>query len=80
MKSRETLADWDMINPPLRLRGRKPGDRFHPLGMKGSKKLKDFFIELKTDEDKRETIPLVVDKNEYLHPPPLKALFWVPPA
>lgn len=60
----EILADWQKIRMPVRLRSRKPGDTFCPFGMKGSKKLKDFFIELKIEKKKRESIPLVVDRDD----------------
>lgn len=53
--------DWDLVVPPLTVRNMRPGDRFQPLGMKGTKKLKDFFIDEKIPVDKRRRIPLVVD-------------------
>jgi tRNA(Ile)-lysidine synthase len=34
---------------------------FHPLGAKGAKKLKDFFIDLKIPKRVRDRVPLVVD-------------------
>ena len=46
--------------PPLWVRNVRPGDRFHPLGLKGEKKLKDFFIDLKVPLDMRKTTPLVL--------------------
>jgi tRNA(Ile)-lysidine synthase len=39
--------DADKINYPLLLRGWKKGDRFYPLGLKGSKKISDFLINIK---------------------------------
>ncbi|MDR1130193.1 MAG: tRNA lysidine(34) synthetase TilS [Prevotellaceae bacterium] len=39
--------DLSKLNFPLNLRPCKDGDRFIPLGMKGQKKLSDFFIDLK---------------------------------
>lgn len=45
----------------LTIRNRKPGDRFRPLGMKGTKKLKDFFIDEKIPAHERDSIPLVVE-------------------
>jgi tRNA(Ile)-lysidine synthase len=56
--------DYDKIKFPIYIRNRKPGDRFRPYGMFGSKKLKDFFIDLKVEREKRDTIPLVVDNSE----------------
>lgn len=43
----------------ISLRFRKNGDRFSPLGMKGSKKLKDIFIDLKVPREERDFIPLL---------------------
>lgn len=43
----------------ITLRFRKPGDKFNPLGMAGSKKLKDIFIDMKVPQDKRDRTPLI---------------------
>lgn len=58
------LADMDQIELPLSVRNRRDGDRFVPLGMKGVKKVKDFFIDEKVPVTKRDMIPLVVDNTE----------------
>ncbi|TDX59119.1 tRNA lysidine(34) synthetase TilS [Orenia marismortui] len=50
--------DLDKIGKEFYLRQRKDGDRFYPLGMKGSKKLKDFLIDNKISLDKRDQIPI----------------------
>lgn len=42
------------------LRARRPGDRFHPLGAPGSKKLKDFMVDAKVPAAWRDRVPLVV--------------------
>ncbi|MEO2604839.1 tRNA lysidine(34) synthetase TilS, partial [Clostridium butyricum] len=39
--------DFDKINDSISLRKRKNGDKIIPLGMKGSKKIKDLFIDMK---------------------------------
>ncbi|MEW9096705.1 MAG: tRNA lysidine(34) synthetase TilS [Clostridiaceae bacterium] len=51
--------DYDKINDDVILRYRRDGDRIIPLGMKGSKKLKDLFIDLKIPKEKRDSIPLI---------------------
>jgi tRNA(Ile)-lysidine synthase len=54
--------DYDRIQESqheLLLRTRKRGDGFSPLGMKGSKKIKDYFIDEKIPRDQRDCIPLV---------------------
>ena len=44
----------------LAMRTRAPGDRFHPLGMSGTKKLKDFMIDEKIPRGSRDGVPLIV--------------------
>lgn len=46
--------DADRVELPLVLRETRAGDRFHPLGMKGSKKLQDFFVDEKVPRRERE--------------------------
>ncbi|KAB3532377.1 tRNA lysidine(34) synthetase TilS [Alkaliphilus pronyensis] len=58
--------DWDIIKGGLLVRNRKEGDRFWPLGMKGTKKLKDYFIDCKIDRHKRDRIPLICDDEEII--------------
>ncbi len=41
------------------IRTRKPGDRFHPLGMEHPKKLQDFFVDRKVPRAWRDRTPLV---------------------
>jgi tRNA(Ile)-lysidine synthase len=61
------VLDADKIHFPLTLRHWRHGDRFHPLGMKGSKLLSDFFVNQKfTEIQKRKVFLLVSDKNEIL--------------
>ena len=53
--------DADRVSQPLIVRNWLPGDRFHPSGMGGhSKKLQDFFTDLKIPIAARSFIPLVV--------------------
>lgn len=56
--------DYDKIQGEIIIRTRKDGDRFKPYGMKGSKKLKDLFIDLKIPKDKRDKIPLLCFGDE----------------
>jgi tRNA(Ile)-lysidine synthetase-like protein len=42
----------------------KSGDRFEPSGMKGGKKLQDFFVDRKIPKSERTLIPIIVDKND----------------
>ena len=53
------LLDASACGPSLELRRRKRGDRFHPLGMPGPKKLQDFFVDAHVPRAERDAIPLV---------------------
>jgi len=54
------LIDFEKIKFPLIVRNWKRGDRFQPLGTQGSKKVKDFFIDLKIPRSERKQVPLVL--------------------
>lgn len=56
--------DADKVMQGLVLRNRQQGDMFSPIGMLGSKKLKDYFIDKKTPREKRDEIFLLADGNE----------------
>ena len=54
------VVDADRVSEPLVVRSWQSGDRFHPFGMKGrSKKLQDFFTDLKLSTAARGQIPVV---------------------
>lgn len=52
--------DWDRLVFPLVLRNHRPGDRFGPLGLNGTQKLSDFFINHKVDRRQRAMTPVLV--------------------
>jgi tRNA(Ile)-lysidine synthase len=55
------VVDGDRVSGPLTIRTWQRGDRFHPWGMKGrSKKLQDYFTDLKVPAAARNIIPIVV--------------------
>ena len=64
MKLNKAYFDYDKIGPNLKVRFFRPGDRFIPLGMKGTKKLKSFFIDEKVPRSQRKTVPLLTSKND----------------
>jgi tRNA(Ile)-lysidine synthase len=45
---------------PLAIRSPRAGDRFHPLGAPGSKKLSRYLMERRVDQSLRRRVPLVV--------------------
>ena len=51
--------DVERLRWPLHLRFRRPGDRFRPLGMSGTKKLQDFFTDCRVPGTQRQGIPLL---------------------
>ncbi|HHY42159.1 MAG TPA: tRNA lysidine(34) synthetase TilS [Thermoanaerobacterales bacterium] len=55
--------DFDKVDSSLIIRNRFPGDRFKPLGGKGFKKLKDFFIDEKVPRRKRNLVPIIEAKG-----------------
>ena len=58
--------DKDKINGEIFIRNRLPGDSFKPLGMKGTKKLKDYFIDEKINRKERDKIKLVCDDKNII--------------
>lgn len=56
--------DYEKIKSKIIIRTRKEGDKFTPYGMKGQKKLKDFFMDEKIPKDQRDTIPLLCFDEE----------------
>ena len=58
--------DADKIQLPMTLRHWRHGDRFHPLGMKGSKLLSDFFVDQKFTEWQKRNAWLLVSANDDL--------------
>jgi tRNA(Ile)-lysidine synthase len=55
--------DTDLLIYPLTLRAWQQGDHFRPLGMRGEKKLSDFFIGQKIPLHGKNEIPLLVNGN-----------------
>ncbi|WP_061313548.1 tRNA lysidine(34) synthetase TilS [Clostridium botulinum] len=56
--------DLDKINENILFRTRKNGDKITPLGMKGQKKLKDIFINMKVPKEERDLIPVICFDND----------------
>jgi tRNA(Ile)-lysidine synthase len=58
--------DLEAMRFPLVIRNSRPGDRIQPLGMEGIKKLKNYFIDMKTSQRDRRKIPIMADDHEVL--------------
>lgn len=57
------VFDNETLALPLLVRTRYQGDRFQPLGFGGSKKLKDFFIDIKVPRQARDFVPIICDNQ-----------------
>jgi len=55
------VLDAATIQGPLVVRNWAPGDRFRPLGMTGTRKLQDLFVDRKVPRAKRSKVPIVAD-------------------
>ena len=55
---RVAYLDAEKVYMPLIIRNARPGDRFQPFGMKGEKKIKNFFIDEKVPRVKENVFRL----------------------
>lgn len=53
-----------MLDGDLKVRSRHSGDIFYPSGMKGKKKVKDYFVNEKIPSEERAKIPLLICGGE----------------
>ena len=56
--------DYDLLTGKLSLRNRRSGDRFNPFGMKGSKKIKDYFVDKKVSSDDRSKVLFLMNDDD----------------
>ena len=59
----------DQLTDPLIVRNWRPGDVIRPLGLRGHKKLQDFFVDRKIAREARQEVPIVTDKH--------KGIVWI---
>lgn len=59
----EACLNADKLKFPLTLRSIKPGDIFHPLGMRGKKKLSDFLTDIKLNNFEKEEVLVLCSEN-----------------
>ena len=62
-KSNENFC-YLSLDFPLFLRTRKAGDIFSPFGLKGNMKLKDYLINEKIPQEKKDNLILLAKENE----------------
>ena len=63
IESNVAWIDMDKIEFPLTIRNILPGDRFSPLGMAGTQKVKNFFINNKIRKPGRATCPILLNND-----------------
>ncbi len=69
LQDRVALLDQDLLPGNLCLRTFQPGDRIQPLGMRGHRKVKDIFMEMRIPTDLRSAFPVLASG---------KNLVWIP--
>ncbi|HVC45153.1 MAG TPA: tRNA lysidine(34) synthetase TilS [Candidatus Binataceae bacterium] len=67
--SMEALFDSAQITAPIVVRNFRPGDRVRPIGMSGTRKVQDVFVDRKLARARRATWPMVTVADEIL---------WIP--
>jgi tRNA(Ile)-lysidine synthase len=61
---KEAWLDADRLSFPLKLRGIRHGDRFHPLGAPGTRKMQDFLVDLKVPREERSGVAVLESAGE----------------
>ncbi|RDY21375.1 tRNA lysidine(34) synthetase TilS, partial [Criibacterium bergeronii] len=57
------VFDYDKIKGDIILRNREAGDKYKPIGLKGTKKVKDILIEKKVLPQDKYKYPVLCDEN-----------------
>ena len=55
--------DRNLLGDRLVVRSRKPGDRFYPFGMKGSKTVDKYLSDSKIPLDYRDVVPILISDS-----------------
>jgi len=59
----QVVVDARALGSHLIVRYRRPGDRLHPLGAPGRKKVQDVLVDRKVPRDDRDAVPIVTTAN-----------------
>jgi tRNA(Ile)-lysidine synthase len=57
----EVAVEAAQLGSGLVVRSRHDGDRLRPLGLGGTKKVQDLFVDRKVRRDQRDRVPIVTD-------------------
>ena len=70
-KARDQVGhlDGDLVQPPLVVGTRRPGDRMRPLGLEQAKRLQDILVDAHVPRHLRNVLPVVSDREE---------IVWIP--
>jgi tRNA(Ile)-lysidine synthase len=70
-KARDEVGhlDADLVQLPLTVGSRKPGDRMRPLGMSNPKRLQDILVDARIPRHLRDSLPIVSDRE---------GIVWIP--
>ena len=70
-KARDQVGhlDGDLVQLPLLVSTRQPGDRMRPLGQKSAKRLQDILVDAHVPRHLRDSLPVVSDREE---------IIWIP--
>ena len=59
----EVVIDASQLGSHLIVRYRRPGDRLHPLGAPGRRKVQDVLVDRKVPRDDRDSVPIVTTQT-----------------
>lgn len=65
----EVRLDADSLRMPIFIRPRQPGDRMRPVGLGGTKKVQDLFVDERVPRAVRDRVPLLLDQG---------GIVWIP--
>jgi tRNA(Ile)-lysidine synthase len=70
-KARDPIGhlDADLVQLPLTVATRRPGDRMRPLGLQQAKRLQDILVDAHVPRHLRDSLPVVSDREE---------IVWIP--
>lgn len=74
-KEKDGWTEWldaDRISGPIRVRARRPGDRFRPLGMKAEKKVGKFLTAAKVSPVLKDKVFILEDSEKILWVAPIR--------
>ena len=67
------ILDAERIEFPLTLRYHQPGERFHPFGSPGSKKVSRFLTDQKIPPTQKQEYPVLLDRKKIIAVPGLRS-------